>query len=169
MSFLSGIGDAIGGAVKGIVHTAEDVVGAGLKVGEGVLHAGIDTVGDLVKNPLELLNPFAVLSDAGHNLIKDVAGEFCPSHAATVAGQAASGGGIGEVNNALGGLGNKINSLMDQLTKLDPNSPTYQADVAKLNLQLQQTQQQFTQLFTMASDLLKKADDNVETALRNLV
>src|SRR5258707_14922358 len=88
MSFLGGIVDSIGSGIKAAVNVGEDVLGGAVKVGEGVLHAGIDTVGDLVKNPLELLNPFAVLSDAGHNLVKDVVGEFAPAHGSGFAQQA---------------------------------------------------------------------------------
>src|SRR5947208_1713437 len=135
MSFLGGIVDAVGSGLKSVVHAGEDVVGGALKVGEGVVHAGIDTIGDIAKNPLELLNPFAVIKDAGGNLVKDVVAEFNPSliknvgNAISTATQ--SGGGIGGLVNQVGNLANKVSSLADQLSKLNPDSPTYLADVTK--------------------------------------
>ena len=167
MSFLDKAFDVVGGAFKTAVNVGEEIVGDVAKVGIGTVEAGIDTVGDIVKNPAELLNPFAVISGAGRHLIGDVAAEFTRNTSNTAASEGTSTGGsvYDKLFALLGQLEDKLNKQVDDASKIDP---TKQGDIQKAMFQIQQTQNLMTQIVTTATNLLKKTDETVSTINQNL-
>src|SRR5690349_3245898 len=125
MSIFDSAVNFVSGAVKSAVNIGEEVVGDVAKVGIGTVEAGIDTIGDIVKNPAELLNPFQVISGAARHLIGDVAGEFTAN---TNASEGTSSGGsmYDKLFALLGQLEDKLNKQVDDASKIDP---TKQGDI----------------------------------------
>jgi len=74
----------------------------------------------------------------------------------------ADGGGFGE--KALDGAYDKMNSLEKKLESLDPDSPTYQKDLAKIQSQMQA----MTQMISMINEMRKSLHDSAMGVIRNL-
>src|SRR5258708_6782548 len=74
MSWFSDAVDTVSNAASSVVHTVEDVASTAVKAGEGFVEGA---VGDVIHNPLDLLNPFAVVSGGIKGAISNVEG--CPS------------------------------------------------------------------------------------------
>lgn len=163
MSFFGDIGDFVSNAASTVYDTAKDVVVDTGKVALGAGEGVLDTVGDVVKDPTELLNPFQLVKGFAGNLIHDIGGQFA-SNGGSAAPAASSSQAFGNLDS----LGGSINDLQNQLMALDPKSPTYAADVTKLSIQLQQAQQQFSQIANILTNESKKADENAEAAISNL-
>jgi hypothetical protein len=163
-NFVSNAASTVAGAVASTVgEVASDVS----KVGLGVIEGGIDTVGDIIKNPTELLNPFELLKGAAGNIYNDVSAQFADGSSPAPTASS-TGGSNGQGFGVLDSLGGQINDLRNQLMNLDPNSPNYAADSMKLTMQLQVAQQQFQQISDTLTNGSKKQDEGLSNITRNL-
>src|SRR4051794_34053671 len=126
MGIFGAVENFVSGAVKSAVHIGEEIVGDVAKVGIGVVEAGVQTVGDIVKHPAELLNPFAVISGAGKHLIGDIAGQFVGNAPAATGGTSTGGSVYDKLFALLGQLEDKLNKQVDDASKIDP---TKQGDI----------------------------------------
>lgn len=80
-------------------------------------------------------------------------------------GTAASGGGVEQnMLEAAGGVEAKMNDAMDKLSKLDPDSKTYQQDMMKLQKQMQNAQQ----LLQMISQMLSAMHQSKQGIIQNM-
>ena len=188
MSIFGDIGNAFSSAVNTVVHTAEGVASGVAHLAEGavgeVAKVGESLIGGIIKNPLELLNPFSVLTGAASTLIGDVTGgsgsvasglkatvgkSLDPSRLfatiGTVSQSAVSGSTIyDKIFDALAKLEGQLNDKADQL-----NQPGLSdKDSKKLLFDIQQLQDSITQLTTEASNLLKTDHDTEMNLIRNL-
>jgi hypothetical protein len=169
MGIFGDICDAVSSAASAVVNTAEDVVGDVGKVAIGIGEAGLQTVGDIVKDPTELLNPFQLLKNTAGHLYTDVIGQFCDgSSSSASSASSASGGSNTQGFGTLDKLGGQINDLRNQLMNLDPNDKNYAADSMKLTMQLQVAQQQFQQISDTLTNGSKKQDEGLSNITRNL-
>jgi len=177
---LEGVGGAAGGifdAVGGIVGGAADFLNP-LNFFENV--GGLAS--DLLPGPL------GDIAGAVFNLPGNIAGAIggfaegvfsgdLIGSIGKVVGDAtgAVGGAVGAVGGAVaqgadGLIGafetnlDKMNSIFDQITSLDPESKTYQADL----LRLQNSLEQLTQANTMISQMLSKLNELSERIIQNM-
>ena len=186
MSFFGDIVNKVEGAVSDVVHTAEDVVGGGLKAAGGFVEGAVS---DVLHNPLDLLNPFAVVSGG----VKGAIGAFEHSPITNFPGSAFKDiskflGG----DDALGDLGGssieavllklaqkergRLADKVDQLKNLQAPgkdaTPQQQADFdsQKVNLMadIQSIQNSIQQITTMATNVQKQSADNNMAVIRNM-
>jgi hypothetical protein len=167
MSIIGDIGNFVSNAASTVASTVGDVACDVGKVGLGVVEGGLDTVGQIVKNPTELLNPFQVFTGAASNIFNDVSAQFAGGSSPTPTASS-TGGSNTQGFGVLDSLGGQINDLRNQLMNLDPNSPNYAADSMKLTMQLQVAQQQFQQISDTLTNGSKKQDEGLSNITRNL-
>jgi hypothetical protein len=186
MSWFSDAIDTVGHAASSVVDTAEDIAGTAVKVGEGFVGGAVS---DVIHNPLDLLNPFAVVSGG----IKGAVGAFEHSPVANFPGNAWKDitkflGGDNSLSD-LGGssieavllklaekergrLADKVNQLKNLQAPGTDATPQQQADFdsQKVNLMadIQAIQNSIQQITTMATNVQKNDNDTDMAIVRNL-
>jgi hypothetical protein len=193
MSFLSDIGHAVSSTVSSVVNTAEDVVGTVVKAGEGAVEGA---VGDVIKNPLDIFNPFAVLSGAVSGAVQNVEGNSSSSSSnltsvlkspftdiskfftnssddlGDLGGSSVTAVLLKLAEKERGQLADKVNQLKNLQVPGQGATPQQQADYdsAKVNLMadIQSIQNSIQQITTMATNVEKTDSDINMSIARNL-
>jgi len=187
VSFLGDIVDKVGSAVSDVVHTVEDVASTAVKAGEGFIGGAVS---DVIHNPLDLLNPFAVVSGG----IKGAVGAFehgpisaYPTDCWKDIGKWIKGGddGLGDLGGSSieavllklaqkerGRLADKVDQLKNLQAPGKDATPQQQADFDSLKVNLmadiQSIQNSIQQITTMATNVQKQSADNNMAIIRNM-
>jgi len=185
MSWFSDAIDTVGSAVSSAVHTVEDVAETGVKAAGGFVEGAVS---DVLHNPLDLLNPFAVVSGG----VKGSIGAFEGSASSVFKSPFSDITKLLGGDDALGDLGGssieavllklaqkergRLADKVDQLKNLQAPgkdaTPQQQADFdsQKVNLMadIQSIQNSIQQITTMATNVQKQSADNNMAVIRNM-
>jgi len=182
MGLFGDIGDFVSGAAHTVVSVGEDVV----KGAEGAVEGAVGTI---LHNPLDIFNPFAVVSGAVGGAINGIEGN---SHLTSVlkspftdiskffGSSDTSDLGGGSIEAVLlklaekerGQLADKVNQLKNLQVPGTDATPQQQADYdsQKVNLMadIQSIQNSIQQITTMATNVEKNDNDTNMAIVRNM-
>ena len=195
---MSLFGD-IGNALSSVAHTVENTLGEGLNLAEGaageIAKLGEGAIGgalsDVLKNPLDLFNPFAVLTSAAGGLFGALEGSqssssssnpFNPSSSTSTTGDGSSvsvdgGSSIEAVllelaSKERGALADKVTQLKNLQVPGKDASPQDQANYdstkTELMADIQSIQNSIQQITTMATNVQKNENDTNMSVIRNM-
>ena len=180
---VSSVGHAISGAVDTVEHIGSDVV----KAGEGFIGGAVS---DVLHNPLDLLNPFAVVEGGVKGAIGSLEGNpnviRCPKSPFTDISKLIGGDSS---TSDLGGSSieavllqlaakerDRLAGKVDQLKNLQAPGPNASAqdqsnfDTTKANLMadIQSIENSIQQITTMATNVQKNDNDTNMAIVRNI-
>ena len=190
MSWFSDAVDSVGHAVSSVVDTAENIGGDVIKAGEGFVGGAVS---DVLHNPLDLLNPFAVVTSGVKGAIGELEGK-----GTSIIGQLKNpftdiskyiGAGSDNTTSDLGGSSieavllqlaakerDRLAGKVDQLKNLQAPGPNASAqdqsnfDTTKANLMadIQSIENSIQQITTMATNVQKNDNDTNMAIVRNI-
>jgi hypothetical protein len=191
MSWFSDAVDTVSNAASSVVHTVEDVASTAVKAGEGFVQGAVS---DLIHNPLDILNPFAVVSGGVNGALQTIEGGNCPSHQSVIGtlknpftdiSKLIGGDSLGDLGGSSieavllklaekerGSLADKVNQLKNLQVPGQGATPQQQADYdsQKVNLMadIQSIQNSIQQITTMATNVQKNENDTNMSIVRNM-
>ena len=160
-----GIFDAVGGVVGGaadFLNPLNFFEGIGNLAGELLPGPLGDIAGAIGSAPSSIAD--AIGGFAGNIFGGDLLGQLGNLPGLAGAQQASSGQGADKLIGGFEKNLNQMNSIFDQITNLDPNAPDYQAQLLKLQHQLEQ----LTQANTMISQMLAKLNELSDRIIQNM-
>jgi len=184
MSFLGSIGDFASSAFHTVTNTAEDIAGTVVKGAEGAVEGAVS---DVIQNPLDIFNPFAVVKGAVSGAYSNIVGDSTTlkspfTDIAQFFQNGTDAGGVAgnSITAILLSLASKerqqLAGKVDQLKNLQVPGPgastqdqaNYDSTKVQLMADIQSIQNSISQITTMATNVEKTDHDTNMAIARNL-
>ncbi len=185
MSFLGSIGDFASSAFHTVTNTAEDIAGTVVKGAEGAVEGAVS---DVIQNPLDIFNPFAVVKGAVSGAYSNIVGDSTTLKspftdiAHLFANSTTDTGGVAgnSITAILLSLASKerqqLAGKVDQLKNLQvpgagastQDQANYDSTKVQLMADIQSIQNSVSQITTMATNVEKTDNDTNMSIARNL-